>query len=142
SFMRERELFDVEAKKGKEGGGYCTFIADYSSPFIFSNFNGTLDDVTVLTHEAGHAFQTYISRRYNVAEYQVPTYESAEIHSMSMEYFTYPWMELFFKEDTDKFKFSHMAGDITFLPYGVAIDEFQHIVYENPELTPEQRRSE
>ncbi|KKK32876.1 oligoendopeptidase F [Salinicoccus sediminis] len=141
-FMRERELFDVEAKKGKEGGGYCTFIADYASPFIFSNFNGTLDDVTVLTHEAGHAFQTYMSRGYDVPEYQFPTYESAEIHSMSMEYFTYPWMELFFKEDTDKFKFSHMAGDITFLPYGVAIDEFQHIVYENPELTPEQRRGE
>ena len=141
-FMRERELFDVEAKKGKEGGGYCTFIADYASPFIFSNFNGTLDDVTVLTHEAGHAFQTYMSRGYDVPEYQFPTFESAEIHSMSMEYFTYPWMELFFKEDTDKFKFSHMAGDITFLPYGVAIDEFQHIVYEKPELTPEQRRGE
>ncbi len=141
-FMRTRDLFDVEAKKGKEGGGYCTFIPDYASPFIFSNFNGTLDDVTVLTHEAGHAFQCYMSRGYAVPEYQFPTYESAEIHSMSMEYFTYPWMELFFKEDTDKFKFSHMAGDITFLPYGVAIDEFQHIVYENPGLTPEERRKE
>ncbi|WP_411842591.1 M3 family oligoendopeptidase [Salinicoccus sp. HZC-1] len=141
-FMRTRELFDVEAKKGKEGGGYCTFIPDYASPFIFSNFNGTLGDVTVLTHEAGHAFQSYMSRGYDVPEYQFPTLESAEIHSMSMEYFTYPWMELFFKEDTDKFKFSHMAGDITFLPYGVAIDEFQHIVYENPELTPEERRQE
>lgn len=141
-FMRTRDLFDVEAKKGKEGGGYCTFISDYASPFIFSNFNGTLDDVTVLTHEAGHAFQCYMSRGYAVPEYQFPTYESAEIHSMSMEYFTYPWMELFFKEDTDKFKFSHMAGDITFLPYGVAIDEFQHIVYENPGLTPEERRKE
>lgn len=141
-FMRERDLFDVEAKKGKEGGGYCTFIPDYASPFIFSNFNGTLDDVTVLTHEAGHAFQSYMSRGYDVPEYQFPTYESAEIHSMSMEYFTYPWMELFFKEDTDKFKFSHMTGDITFLPYGVAIDEFQHIVYENPDLTPIERRQE
>lgn len=142
TFMRQRELFDVEAKKGKEGGGYCTFIADYASPFIFSNFNGTLDDVTVLTHEAGHAFQSYMSRGYAVPEYQFPTFESAEIHSMSMEYFTYPWMKLFFKEDTDKFKFSHMAGDISFLPYGVAIDEFQHIVYENPELTPKERRGE
>ncbi len=77
-----------------------------------------------------------------VPEYQFPTLEAAEIHSMSMEYFTYPWMELFFKEDTDKFKFTHMADNISFLPYGVAIDEFQHIVYENPELTPEERRQE
>ncbi|WP_271397725.1 M3 family oligoendopeptidase [Salinicoccus roseus] len=141
-FMRERDLFDVEAKKGKEGGGYCTFIPEHESPFIFSNFNGTLDDVTVLTHEAGHAFQSYMSRGFEVPEYQFPTLEAAEIHSMSMEYFTYPWMELFFKEDTDKFKFTHMADNISFLPYGVAIDEFQHIVYENPELTPEERRQE
>lgn len=141
-FMRERDLFDVEAKKGKEGGGYCTFIPEHESPFIFSNFNGTLNDVTVLTHEAGHAFQSYMSRGFEVPEYQFPTLEAAEIHSMSMEYFTYPWMELFFKEDTDKFKFTHMADNISFLPYGVAIDEFQHIVYENPELTPEERRQE
>ena len=142
TFMTERDLFDVEAKKGKEGGGYCTLIADYKAPFIFSNFNGTQADVEVLTHEAGHAFQTYMSRNITVPEYSFPTLESAEIHSMSMEFFTYPWMELFFKEDTDKFKFSHMADSVSFLPYGVAVDEFQHVVYENPELTPEERRQE
>ena len=142
TFMTDRDLFDVEAKKGKEGGGYCTMIADYKAPFIFSNFNGTQGDVEVLTHEAGHAFQTYMSRNITVPEYSFPTLESAEIHSMSMEFFTYPWMELFFKEDTDKFKFSHMADSISFLPYGVAVDEFQHVVYENPELTPEERRQE
>lgn len=142
TFMTDHDLFDVEAKKGKEGGGYCTFIADYGSPFIFSNFNGTLGDVTVLTHEAGHAFQTYMSRGIEVPEYQFPTMEAAEIHSMSMEYFTYPWMHLFFEDKTDRFKFSHLADNLSFLPYGVAIDEFQHIVYENPELTPEARRNE
>ena len=140
--MTERDLFDVEAKKGKEGGGYCTYINDYKAPFIFSNFNGTQGDVEVLTHEAGHAFQVYSSRDVIVPEYIWPTYEAAEIHSMSMEFFTYPWMELFFEEDTDEFKFSHVSGALEFLPYGVAIDEFQHVVYENPELTPEERRNE
>lgn len=142
TFMSERDLFDVEAKKGKEGGGYCTFIANYKAPFIFSNFNGTQGDVEVLTHEAGHAFQVYSSRDISVPEYIFPTLEAAEIHSMSMEFFTYPWMELFFEEETDKFKFSHVSGALEFLPYGVAIDEFQHIVYENPELTPHERRKE
>ena len=139
-FMRERNLFDVEAKKGKEGGGYCTFISNYKAPFIFSNFNGTLDDITVLTHEAGHAFQTYMSRETPVPEYIFPTYESCEIHSMSMEYFTYDWMNLFFEEGTDKFFYAHLADNIQFLPYGVAIDEFQHIVYENPQFTAAERR--
>ena len=140
TFMRERNLFDVEAKKGKEGGGYCTFISNYEAPFIFSNFNGTLGDITVLTHEAGHAFQTYMSRDIGIPEYIFPTLESCEIHSMSMEYFTYDWMNLFFGEGTDKFFYTHMANNIAFLPYGVAIDEFQHIVYENPQLTPSERR--
>lgn len=142
TFMSERKLFDVDAKKGKESGGYCSFIPQYDSPFIFSNFNGTLGDIKVLTHEAGHAFQSYMSSHFEVPEYRMPTFESAEIHSMSMEYLTYPWMDLFFGKDTDKFKFTHMVNSVSFLPYGVAVDEFQHIVYEHPELTPKERRGE
>lgn len=140
-FMQDRNLMDLVAKKGKEGGGYCTFIDDYNSPFIFSNFNGTSGDIDVLTHEAGHAFQVFSSRNIGVPEYLWPTYESAEIHSMSMEFFTWPWMELFFKEDTEKYKFSHLAEGLLFLPYGVAVDEFQHVVYENPEFTPAERKA-
>ncbi|WP_175988603.1 M3 family oligoendopeptidase [Bacillus sp. Marseille-Q1617] len=141
-FMIDRNLMDLEAKKGKAGGGYCTYIANYESPFIFSNFNGTSGDIDVLTHEAGHAFQVYSSRGFDIPEYQWPTYEACEIHSMSMEFFTWPWMELFFKEDTDKYKFSHLSDALQFLPYGVAVDEFQHFVYENPEASPYERNAE
>ena len=141
SMMLERELMDVEAKTGKEAGGYCTYLEDFSAPFIFSNFNGTSGDIDVLTHEAGHAFQVYTSRNIGIPEYLWPTYESCEIHSMSMEFFTWPWMELFFKEETDKYKFSHLSSGLLFLPYGVAVDEFQHVVYENPELTPAERNA-
>lgn len=138
-FMLDRELLDLEAKKGKESGGYCTYIEDYQSPFIFSNFNGTSGDIDVLTHEAGHAFQAYSSSHFSVPEYYFPTSESAEIHSMSMEFFTYPWMENFFKEDVNKYKYAHIVSAIQFLPYGVAVDEFQHLVYENPDWTPKER---
>ena len=140
TFMIDRNLMDVEAKIGKEAGGYCTFIDNFDSPFIFSNFNGTSGDIDVLTHEAGHAFQVYCSRNIGIPEYMWPTHEGAEIHSMSMEFFTWPWMELFFKEQTDKYKFSHLSGALLFLPYGVAVDEFQHVVYENPEMTPAERK--
>jgi M3 family oligoendopeptidase len=140
-FMIERELLDLVAKKGKESGGYCTFINDYQSPFIFSNFNGTQGDVEVLTHEAGHAFQSYQSRWIDVPECAWPTYESCEIHSMSMEFITWPWMNLFFGKDTDKFKFSHLSSAMTFMPYGVLIDHFQHEIYANPNWTPTQRKT-
>lgn len=141
NYMLERNLLDVEAKKGKESGGYCTYIDQYESPFIFSNFNGTSADIDVLTHEAGHAFQVYSSRNIGIPEYVWPTYEGAEIHSMSMEFFTWPWMELFFKEQTDKYKFAHLSDALLFLPYGVAVDEFQHRVYENPNMTPQERNT-
>ena len=98
--MINNELWDLKSKDGKEMGGYCTNIADYEVPFIFANFNGTSGDVNVLTHEAGHAFQYYMSRSIPVLDVQWPTMESAEIASMSMEFNAWPWVHHFFKEDT------------------------------------------
>jgi M3 family oligoendopeptidase len=138
-FMRQNDLMDLVAKDGKATGGYCTYIGKYKAPYIFSNFNGTSGDIDVLTHEAGHAFQVFSSRNMGINEYHWPTYEACEIHSMSMEFFTWPWMQLFFKEDTEKYHFSHLAAALQFLPYGVAVDEFQHFVYENPHISPAER---
>lgn len=140
TFMNEKGLLDLVSKKGKAGGGYCTYMSSYQSPFIFSNFNGTSGDIDVLTHEVGHAFQVYLSRGYEVPEYHFPTHEACEIHSMSMEFFCWPWMNLFFKEDADKYKYDHLSEALLFIPYGVAVDEFQHFVYENPEVTPTERK--
>ncbi|MCD4826748.1 MAG: M3 family oligoendopeptidase [Acholeplasmataceae bacterium] len=140
NFMIEHDLLDLDSKPGKQGGGYCTYIPDYKSPFIFANFNGTSHDVDVLTHEAGHAFQVYSSRDL-LPEYRWPTMEAAEIHSMSMEFLAWPWIDQFFLEDTDKYKFNHLAGAVSFLPYGVLVDEFQHGIYANPKMTPDQRKS-
>ncbi|MFK7809831.1 MAG: M3 family oligoendopeptidase, partial [Saprospiraceae bacterium] len=136
NYMVDNDLMDLVNREGKATGGYCTLISEHGAPYIFSNFNGTTGDIDVLTHEAGHAFQVYSSRDLGLKEYNWPTYEACEIHSMSMEFFTWPWMQLFFKEDTMKYKFAHLAGALKFLPYGVAVDEFQHYVYENPEATP------
>lgn len=140
NMMIERDLFDLDTKPNKQAGGYCTFLHSFKSPFIFANFNGTQDDVTVVTHEAGHAFQTYQSRFLDAPEYSFPTSEACEIHSMSMEFITWPWMEMFFENDTDKFKFFHLADSLIFIPYGVTVDEFQHVVYENPNMTPDERK--
>ncbi len=141
TFMRERELMDLTSKEGKAGGGFCDYLPHFKSPFIYSNFNGTSGDVDVLTHEAGHAFQVYMSRNQPISEYYWPTFEAAEIHSMSMEHFAYKWIDLFFEEDTAKYKFNHLNGSINFVPYGVTVDEFQHFVYENPDASPDVRKA-
>jgi len=138
-FMTKYELMDLEARKGKAPGGYQISFDSYKSPFIFSNFNGTQHDVNVLTHEGGHAFQCYLSSGIKVPEYRQPTMESCEIHSMSMEFFAWPYMDGFFGKDAEKYKYSHLADSIEFLPYGATIDEFQHWVYENPNATHDER---
>lgn len=140
TFMLDNELMDLVSKKGKQSGGYCTYFSQYQAPFIFSNFNGTSGDIDVLTHEVGHAFQVYQGRHNRMPEFAFPTFEAAEIHSMSMEFFAWPWMELFFKEDTDKYRFNHLSDSLLFIPYGVSVDEFQHFVYNNPEATPAERK--
>ena len=142
SFLCEHELMDLETKPGKAAGGYCTFLPDYGAPFIFSNFNGTSGDVDVLTHEAGHAFEMYLaSKTQELPEYWQSTSEIMEIHSMSMEFFTYPWMDKFFGDEVGKYKKLHTTGGLTFVPYGVCVDEFQHRVYEKPDMTPKERRA-
>lgn len=139
--MKENELWDLISRPNKEMGGYETEIPEYGVPFIFSNFNGTSGDVDVLTHEAGHAFQTYLAKDITIPDVMCPTMESAEIDSMSMEFFAYPWMKLFFGDAADKYRYSHMCGTITFLPYGVLVDHFQEEVYTHPEMTPAERKA-
>jgi M3 family oligoendopeptidase len=139
--MERNELTDLVTRAGKAGGGYCTKLATYGVPFIFSNFNGTKSDVTVLMHELGHAFQGYSSRDKAVIDYLTPTLESAEVHSMSLEYLSWPYMERFFGDAAQAYRESHLSEAILFLPYGVAVDHFQHLVYESPNATPEERHA-
>ena len=140
-FMMENELFDVLGRKTKRQGGYMTYIPNFKSPFIFANFNGTSGDVDVITHECGHAFQGYLLRDEEIREFADITMETAEIHSMSMEYFAYNWMELFFGDRKDDYLKMHLEDSAAFVPYGCMVDEFQHIVYEKPEMTPAERKA-
>ena len=139
-FMMENQLFDVLGRKTKRAGGYMTYLPDYHAPFIFANFNGTSGDVDVITHECGHAFQGYLSGMDPIREHSDITMETAEIHSMSMEFFTEKWMELFFGDRAQDYRDMHLEDAVAFIPYGCMVDEFQHIVYENPRLSPVQRK--
>ncbi len=137
--LLENGLMDVLSTPGKQSGGYCTSIPDYGVPFIFANFNGTQHDVEVVTHEAGHAFAAWVNRDRVPMEYTWPSMEACEVHSMSMEFFAEPWADGFFGPDAKKFRYSHLSGALTFIPYGALVDHFQHEVYANPDMTPAQR---
>jgi len=137
--LYEKELLDVLTRPGKSSGGYCSYLPFYDMQFIFANFNGTSGDVDVLTHEVGHALAGHLAREIYPTTLQENTEDVSEIHSMAMEFFTWPWMEGFFGENTDKYYETHLSGALSFLPYGVMVDEFQHYIYDNPEMTPAER---
>ena len=139
--LMENEAFDVVSRKNKWGGGYCTSFMKFDQPFILANFNGTAGDVDVMTHEAGHAFADYMIRNNRFkAELNVGGMETAETHSMSMEFFAWKYISKFFGHDTDKYKYMHAFNAFSFIPYGTMVDEFQHIVYECPNLTAKDRK--
>lgn len=141
-FMFDGDLFDVLSREGKAPGGYCTTFASYNAPFIFSNFNGTSDDVDVLTHEAGHAFAFFRAMRSDVhPTLMQPTIEACECHSMSMEFLTQDYHKNFFGKNTAKYELAHCEDSLDFIPYGCMIDEFQHRMYENENLTPDERNA-
>jgi M3 family oligoendopeptidase len=139
--MIDRDLLDLQARDRKAGGGFCTSFPTYGLPYIFGNFNGTTHDVNTLVHEMGHAFQNYSSRTIPISDYLWPTYEACEVHSMSMEFFTWPQLERFFGEDAQRYRLQHLKTSLLFLPYGAAVDHFQHFVYERPQATPDERHA-
>lgn len=142
-FMIEHELMDLKNKPGKASTGYMTTISSRKAPYVFSCFNQTIFDMQVLTHELGHAFAGFMAMRNQpISDYYMESTDIAEIHSMSMEQFSYPYAENFFGKDADKFRFAHLQEAITFVPFGVAVDEFQHICYANENLTPKERTYE
>ena len=138
-FMLENELFDVLTRQGKAAGGYCSYLPNYKSPFIFANFNGTSGDIDVLTHEAGHAFAAYLARDIYPSALADYSLETAEVHSMAMEFFTWPWMEGFFGDQTQKYYYTHLSNALIFIPYGTMVDEYQQHIYEKPGMSPKER---
>ena len=140
--MVAAEAFDVDAREGKCGGGFCDELPDYNQSVILANFNGTTGDVDVLTHEFGHAFAMHASAAAGVDfELGIGGMETAECHSMSMEFLCWPYMEKFFRDEAGAYRFKHLADGLSFLPYGCIVDEFQHYAYENPTVTPADRKA-
>jgi M3 family oligoendopeptidase len=140
--MNEGGFLDLDNRPAKAPGGFCTSFPTKGLPFIFANFNGTHHDIDVFTHEMGHAFQNYQSRDLPGFDYLWPTFESCEIHSMSLEHLAYPHIGLMVGEEAaERYRRMHLIQSLAFLPYGVCVDHFQHEVYANPEASPAQRHA-
>ncbi|MGN0293870.1 MAG: M3 family oligoendopeptidase [Lachnospiraceae bacterium] len=138
-FLLDNGLYDVEAREGKFTGAYCAQFDAYRCPFILADFDGTSENAYVMSHEGGHAFYFYLKRNEEIRERGCYTSEMAETHAMSMEFFLAPYMELFFGDRADDYRKMHLENAVMRIIYQCQQDEFQEIIYRNPELTPMQR---
>ena len=139
-YMRDHGLIDLETRPNKQAGAYCTIFQDEDKVAILCNSTGDPDDVRVLTHEMGHAFQFWESQHIKAVDLQVGTAELAEVYSMGMEFLSLPHMNEFFsKENAKKYAEYKWIDSIFTICYVCVVDEFQHWVYKNPDASLERR---
>ena len=139
-FMLEHELIDYESRPEKAAREYATILPARKAPFLFYHFDGSPGSLRALHEGFGYAFAAYkASRRQHLEEYYASSSDIMEIHSMSMVLFANKYAEEFFGEDAGKYVFSNLHNYITFIPFSVAVDEFQHICYSNLDMSPKER---
>lgn len=141
SKMKEMGHLDLESRKGKAPGGYNCPLAESGAPFIFMNAAGTLDDVTTMVHEGGHAIHSFLAHELELTGFKEYPTEMAEVASMSMELFSMNHWHVFFsnEEELKRAKEQQLERVITIFPWIATIDKFQHWVYENPNHSVEER---
>ena len=139
--MEEMKRFDLDSRKGKAPGGYNMPLAETGAPFIFMNAAGTLDDVTTMVHEGGHAVQAFLTHDLELTGFKEYGAEIAEVASMAMELFSMEHWNIFFNDADElrRAKFKQLERVLTILPWIARVDAFQHWLYENPEHTVEER---
>uniref|UniRef100_UPI0040294644 M3 family oligoendopeptidase n=1 Tax=Candidatus Scatomorpha intestinigallinarum TaxID=2840923 RepID=UPI0040294644 len=133
--------FDLFPRNFKNNVAYCEALPEYGLPFIFANLNGTASDVSTFTHELGHAFAGFLAAKStDIFALQDPTYESCEVQGMAMEFLSWPYYESFYGPEAGRVKLMQLIDALEFIPYGCMVDEFQHIMYAQPELTAAERQ--
>ncbi len=136
--MLAEDLLDLENRKNKAPGAYCTNFPVACRPYIFMNAVGLQNDVQSLLHEGGHAFHVFEARSITLMQLlQVPM-EFAEVASMGMELLASPYLAhptgFYSAADAARARVEHLENNLLFWPYMAVVDGFQHWVYQNPAL--------
>ncbi|HKM34457.1 MAG TPA: M3 family metallopeptidase [Lachnospiraceae bacterium] len=133
--MVDTESLNVESSPNKIAGmGFCADLGKELLTFVFGNCNGTDNDVSVFTHEIGHAWQGYLSANSGLPyTLQNPPTDIAEIPSKTMELFSYPYAEGFFGKDADKFRQGHIKKAVLGIAAYCEIFEIETYLYTHPD---------
>lgn len=138
--MITNNLIDLSNGENKSSGGVTTYLPNYKTPMFIKKYLGTDDNITTIHHEFGHTQQLYYSRNLKYHENRWPTFDICEIHSTTMEFLMYPYLDKYFKEDVNKYKIKHLTKTLSTIVTKCQVDEFQHFIYDNPNITIQDRK--
>jgi len=143
--MRDEDLLDLDSRKGKRPGGFCTTYPYRKRPFIFMNASGVAGDVRTLLHEAGHAFHGFEASQLPFVHQRHPGSEMAEVASMSMELLSAPYLHakdggFYNDEEYSRSRVEHLDGVLAIFAWVATVDAFQHWLYTDPAATDRDAR--
>src|SRR5690606_3774498 len=141
--LRDRNLLDLESRKGKAPGGYQSTLDEARLPFIFMNATGRNQDVFTLLHEGGHAFHALAYRQEPLHSYRNAPIEFCEVASMGMEMMAAEKLEAFYNPaDAARARETHLEDIIMLLPWIMRVDAFQHWLHKHPGHTRAERAAQ
>ena len=138
--MLKEGLIDLENRENKSNGGVTTYLPDYKMPTFIKKYMNLEANVTSIFHETGHSIQLYLSRNLLFHENRWPTFDICEIHSTSLEFLMYPFLNMFSKEDENKYKIRHLTSVVSLIVSMCISDDFQKYVYDNPNISIDDRK--
>lgn len=138
--MLEEGLIDLENRENKSSGGVTTYLPDYRMPIFIKKYMNLEANVTSIFHELGHSIQLYLSRNLLFHDNRWPTFDICEIHSTSLEFLMYPFLNMFFEEDENKYKIRHLTSVVSLIVSMCISDDFQKYIYDNPNISSDDRK--
>ncbi len=140
--LQDKQLLDLDNRKGKAPGGYQSTLAEARVPFIFMNAVGVQRDVETILHEAGHAFHAQATRGEDLYPYRSAPIEFCEVASMAMELLGNEFIEEFYAPaEAARARKTHLEGIIGFFPWMAVVDGFQHWIYTHPGHSRAERKA-
>ena len=82
----EEHWIDAFPYEGKQGGAFCAGVHPLGISYVLANFEGSLDSVSTLAHELGHAYHGDCVKHLSIlnADYPMTLAETASIFNETM----------------------------------------------------------
>ncbi len=135
-YMMKNELFDSTVDSNKMEGSFTTYLSDYQTPFMFTQWTADPSCASTFIHETGHFANYYWNAQ--VGWSRGSNLDLAEIDSQSLPLLMIPEYKNLFGKYASIAEREVLNDAMYAIISGCMEDEFQQAVYKNPEMSLEE----